>query len=62
MWLLKKIKNEIKIITGCPCFGENDPMNGSCYDCYCDNPELNKKRKIKIWETIMQQDEQIISL
>ena len=35
------LHKKLKMLTGCTCFGDCDGMNGSCVDCYYDNPKLN---------------------
>lgn len=37
----KLLREKLGMLTGCPCFGDCDGMNGSCVDCYYDNPTLN---------------------
>lgn len=35
------LREKLGMLTGCTCFGDCDGMNGSCVDCYYDNPKLN---------------------
>lgn len=37
------LHKKIRMLTGCSCFGNSDPMDGSCVDCYYENQELHIK-------------------
>ena len=39
----KLLRKKLAILTGCPCFGDCDSMDGSCVDCYYDNPDLQNQ-------------------
>lgn len=35
------LMKKLQILTGCGSFGDCDGTNGSCVDCYYENPTLN---------------------
>lgn len=35
------LRKKLQMLTGCGGFGDCDGMNGSCVDCYYENPTLN---------------------
>jgi len=39
----KILREKLKMLTGCSGFGNQDCMDGSCVDCYYEEPELHAK-------------------
>lgn len=39
----ERLKNKLKILTGCESYGDSDGMDGSCVECYHRNPILQMK-------------------
>ena len=39
----KRLRKKLRMLTGCGCYGDSDGMNGSCIECYYDNPMLQMK-------------------
>ena len=39
----ERLRNKLKILTGCEGYGDSDGMDGSCVECYHRNPILQMK-------------------
>ena len=37
------LRERLELLSGCPCFGEQDGTNGACVECYYNNRILNER-------------------
>ena len=36
----ERLHKKLEMLTGCSCYGDCDGTDGTCVDCYYDNPDL----------------------
>lgn len=40
---MQRLRDKIRLLTGCQGFGDCDGTNGGCIECAYDNPELHER-------------------
>ena len=40
---MQRLRDKIRLLTGCQGFGDCDGMDGGCIDCCFDSPELHNR-------------------